>query len=64
MKAILFNSEMEIRCNWLIYKLFLFNSNSEIPNYCNNNKSETPLVGGVKSRILSLMQFGNKSNKK
>lgn len=27
-------------------------------------KSETTLVGGVKSRILSLMGFGNKSNKK
>ena len=28
------------------------------------NKSDTPLVGGIKSRILSLMRFGNKSNKK
>lgn len=27
-------------------------------------KSVTPLVGGVKSRILSQMGFGNKSNKK
>ena len=64
MKAVLFNSEADILGKMLNFNIFLFNSNSEIPNCCNNNKSETPLVGGVKSRILSLMGFGNKSNKK
>ena len=64
MKTGLFNSKTEIFSKKLIFNRFLFNSNSEFPNYCKNNKSETPLVGGVKSRILSLMGFGNKSNKK
>ena len=58
MKAVLFNSEADILGKMLNFNSFLFNSNSEIPNRC-NNKRETPLVGGIKSRILSLVEFGN-----
>ena len=66
MKAVLFNSKKEKFDKILHFNSFLFNSNSEIPNYCNSigNKSETPLVGGVKSKMLSWMEFGSKCNKK